>query len=438
MGPLWWKGQPHAHLEGRLSLHLKGTSAYTDLVPVLTDVADLRRVVRVALGFETRASEIAFSEPYRQAGQQIRHPEVRALKDFTGRDDMLKALGDKLWEGKSTVAIRNSSETTLALRGLGGVGKTVLAQTYAWQNRERYHGVWWVRADNRDTLIDDLVALGKRFIPGLEAQEPEDAAQTTLDRIAQMRTDKPWLLVYDNVDDQATIRRLTPPDNAHVLITTRLTEWHGEADELPVDVFDRRTAIDFLLAHARNKDQQRDAAGRLADTLHCLPLALSHARSYCGGRNWSFDEYVARLPDLIKRKPKKADYPDTVFATFSLAIEKAAEECAEAEKLMGLLAFLAPDQVPLWLIPEDVLTQDRVCSPARAGGHARPTDRGGDEVGSRGSGDTSRQCGLRRPRYLRRAAKEHLPAPPCLGRPGPRSTRRSGRKRHVLGAVADG
>jgi hypothetical protein len=68
--------------------------AYTDLVPVLTDVADLRRVVRVALGFETRASEIAFSEPYRQAGQQIRHPEVRALKDFTGRDDMLKALGD--------------------------------------------------------------------------------------------------------------------------------------------------------------------------------------------------------------------------------------------------------------------------------------------------------------------------------------------------------
>src|SRR5262249_31828111 len=87
--------------------------AYTDLGPVLTDVAALRRVVRVALGFETRPSEIAFFRPYRQAGQQIRHPEVRAPRDFTGREDMLKALGEKLWQGRSTVAIRNSNETML-------------------------------------------------------------------------------------------------------------------------------------------------------------------------------------------------------------------------------------------------------------------------------------------------------------------------------------
>jgi hypothetical protein len=226
-------GRDPANLKGRLVV-LRVTDcqpegnlqnlAYTDLVPVLIDVAALKRVVRVALGFEARPSEVAFSLPYRLDGQQIRHPEVRAPKDFTGREAMLKSLYDKLWHGTSTVAIRNSQETTLALRGLGGVGKTVLAQAYAWQNRDRYHGMWWIRADKRETLIDDLVALGKRFIPGLEAQEPEDAARTTLDRIAQMPTGKPWLLVYDNVDDQVTIRRLTPADNAHVLITTRLTE----------------------------------------------------------------------------------------------------------------------------------------------------------------------------------------------------------------------
>jgi tetratricopeptide (TPR) repeat protein len=333
--------------------------AYTDLVPVPDD-ATLRRVVRVALGFEMRASEIDFSRGFRRAGHQMRHPEVRGLKDFTGRDDMLKALGEKLWRSRATLATRNSSETTLALRGLGGVGKTMLAQAYAWQNWERYHAVWWIRADTRETVIDDLMALGRRFIPGLDAQEPEEAAQTTLDRIAQMRTDKPWLLVYDNVDDQATIRRLTPPNNAHVLITTRLTEWHAAADELPVDVFDYETAITYLLAPVRNNDQQREAAGRLADALQRLPLALSHARSYCRARNWSFDQYIERLPELIKQKPKSADYPATVFATFSLAIEKAAEECAEAERLMGLLAFFAPDQVPLWLIPEAVLTHDQL------------------------------------------------------------------------------
>jgi hypothetical protein len=48
-------------------------------------------------------------------------------------------------------------------------------------------------------------------------------------------------------------------------------------------------------------------------------------------------------------------YPASVFATFSLAIENAAQDCPEAEILMGLLAFWGPDQVPLWLIPHDTL-----------------------------------------------------------------------------------
>ena len=152
------------------------------------------------------------------------------------------------------------------------------------------------------------------------------------------------------------MRRFTPADNAHVLITTRRTDWHGEADEeLAVDVFDRDTAIAYLLKQARNGDA--DAAGRLADALNCLPLALSHARAYCWARNWSFDRYIERLPELIAEAPKDAAYPASVFATFSLAIEKAAAECADAETLMALLAFFAPDKIPLWLIPEDVLSE---------------------------------------------------------------------------------
>ena len=184
----------------------------------------------------------------------------------------------------------------------------------------------------------------------------EDAALITVDQLAQMHTGKPWLLIYDNADGPALLRKFTPADNAHVLITTRRTDWHGETDdELAVDVFDRDTAIAYLLKQARNGDA--DAAGRLADALHCLPLALSHARAYCWARNWSFDRYIARLPELIDEAPKDAPYPASVFATFSLAIENAAKECAEAETLMALLAFFAPDKIPLWLIPEDVLSE---------------------------------------------------------------------------------
>jgi hypothetical protein len=46
-----------------------------------------------------------------------------------------------------------------------------------------------------------------------------------------------------------------------------------------------------------------------------------------------------------------------VFATFSLAIAKAAEACPEAEKLMEIAAFLAPERIPLDIIAEDVMSE---------------------------------------------------------------------------------
>jgi len=356
-------GKDPANLKGRLvvlriaNCQPEGSLqnlAYTDLVPVLNDVAALRRVVRVALGIDQRPTEAAFVQAYQRAGQQIRHPNIREVKGFTGRGDMLDALAQKL-AAKSAVAIRNSSQTTLAMRGMGGVGKTVLAQEYAWRNRERYCGVWWVRAEKPEILVDDLAALGARFIPALP-DKPEEAALKTVDQLAQMRSGKPWLLIYDNAEGPALLRKFTPAENAHVLITTRRTDWHGEADEeLAVDVFDRDTAIAYLMKHAAGGGAE--AAGRLADALHCLPLALSHARAYCRARNWSFDRYIEKLPELIAEAPKDAPYPASVFATFSLAIEKAALECADAETLMALLAFFAPDKIPLWLIPEDVLSE---------------------------------------------------------------------------------
>ena len=88
-----------------------------------------------------------------------------------------------------------------------------------------------------------------------------------------------------------------------------------------------------------------------------LPLALDHAAAYCKRTGTSFDTYRTYLPDLIKRAPKDADYPRSVYATFSLAIEHAAADCPEAEKLMGILAYFAPDDIPLSLIRADVMSE---------------------------------------------------------------------------------
>ncbi len=232
----------------------------------------------------------------------------------------------------------------------------MLAQEYGWRNRARYHGVWWVRAETEQTLLDDLITLGSRLIPGLdEIEERDRAAHLALDAIAQTGAEKPWLLVYDNAESPAAIDKLTPATGAHLIVTSRWSDWHGHAEALPVDVFPPEVAADYLMEHARHPD--REAAARLAAALGWLPLALSHARATCWRMNWTFDAYREKLPELIDKAPPNAGYPATVFATFSLAIDKAAEACPEAEQLMAIAAFLAPDRIPLDLITADVMSE---------------------------------------------------------------------------------
>ncbi len=324
--------------------------AFTDLVKLLfpLDRVALAAVVRVAIGVDKSRAGADIAAIYRRQPRQILHPNIAAVRDFAGREPELEALSSTLWIKGGRAALTNSKASAAAMKGGGGVGKSVLAQEYAWRNRDRYHGVWWVRAETKETLEDDLIDLGSRFISGLkDIGDRAKAAHLAIQHLAEDPTDKPWLIVFDNVETPGAIAKLTPAANAHTLITTRWQDWHGHAEEVSVGVFPRAVAVEYLMAHARKGDPE--AAGRLADDLGCLPLALAHARSYCWGMNWGFDQYRAYLPELIRKAPRDAAYPAAVFATFSLAIDKAAQQCPEAEKLMGLFAFLAPDKIPLGL-----------------------------------------------------------------------------------------
>jgi hypothetical protein len=140
----------------------------------------------------------------------------------------------------------------------------VLARQYAWDNRERYQGVWWVRGETRETLLDDLIALGSRFNAKIaEVPDRAAAAQIVLDHIGRERPgEKPWLLVYDNVESPEAIDGLTPRAGAHVLITTRWADWYGHAEEVPVDVFPPEVAVRLpARRHRPHRCASRGAAG---------------------------------------------------------------------------------------------------------------------------------------------------------------------------------
>ncbi len=172
--------------------------AYWDLLPVRDNASRLREIVLQAVADDRArtANATTFIKPART----LLHDRIRAVPNFTGRTEDLAAISKALWasgsSGAHAVAI-----TQAAVQGLGGVGKSTLAIQYAFENRDRYAGVWWLGADSEAGIVDGLVALGAVFIPGLaQVENRAEAAKTALAFIAEGGFEKPWLLLYDNVE----------------------------------------------------------------------------------------------------------------------------------------------------------------------------------------------------------------------------------------------
>ena len=106
----------------------------------------------------------------------------------------------------------------------------------------------------------------------------------------------------------------------------------------------------------RTGDPDRPAALELAGELGGLPLALEQAAAYMQATGTPLARYLpmfrARQAGLLARG-EAAGHPADVAATLGLALSRLADEDRSAAGLMRLLAFLAPEPVPLGLLLTD-------------------------------------------------------------------------------------
>lgn len=130
---------------------------------------------------------------------------------FVGRDQEIEDLRDK-------VCTLEQGQVVLTLGGEPGIGKSSLALEYAHRFANDYDVVWWIPADDRQSILMGLAQLAGRLRPQRTA---EFGTVAVLDQLARKPGGVRYLLVYDNADDRAVLAELLPDGgDGHVLITS--------------------------------------------------------------------------------------------------------------------------------------------------------------------------------------------------------------------------
>ena len=192
--------------------------------------------------------------------------------NFTGRDRLIDSLHNSLTG-------RDSAARVQAVYGMGGVGKSHLALEYAHRHRDDYGIVWWVSAEDPATASLHLARLANRLGIQTPGEVSPVAMRDALQRELGKRND--WLLIFDNASGPEDLAPLLPAERTGaVLITSRNPNWGSLAQSFCLRVLERSDSIAFLQRRTGLSNAD-GSAGKLAQALGDLPLALEQAGATC-------------------------------------------------------------------------------------------------------------------------------------------------------------
>ena len=254
---------------------------------------------------------------------------------LAGREELLAELANRM------AGDEGAGPRMAALYGLGGAGKTSVALEYAHRQLGEVGVAWQFAAEDAAVLANGFGELAAQ-LDAADRGDPVAAVHSVL-----AANPEPWLLVFDNAPDRASVAPFVPPAGpGRILITSRNQIW-PPGQSLDVPVLDPQVAAEFL--GSRTGDPDRQAAEELAAAGRAAVGAGTGRRLRAGHR-----EQPGRVPGLVPAATRtcwarRADgIPDTVATTWAWRSTCAGKPCAAG--LLRLLAFCAPEAIPLRLL----------------------------------------------------------------------------------------
>jgi tetratricopeptide (TPR) repeat protein len=277
---------------------------------------------------------------------------------FKGRGEFLADLRRRLVKPNGRAAAIVGKQ---AVHGLGGVGKTRAAIEYGWEHAGDYSALLFISAPSAGELRANLANL-----VGLLAIESRSTAvdHQVREVLHWLDVNPGWLLIVDNVDSDDAAheieRLLAKLRTGHVLITSRISNWSAGVEPLELSVLAEPDAMAFLLertAQRRKKPDDDARAGEITRELGGLALGLEQAGAYIDKLRLSFDEYLARWrqkrPEVLRWHDQRLmQYPASVAITWETTFAQLPEP---EQRLLQILAWLAPEPIPLFLFDAEPL-----------------------------------------------------------------------------------
>lgn len=162
--------------------------------------------------------------------------------------------------------ISSSSRKVLVLGGMGGIGKTQLAISYAERHRTNYTSVFWLNATSEVSLKTSLQNVAYRALP-LEtvSKLKDEQIYIHVSNWLSEHDNTRWLLIFDNYDDPDEYSLYTYfPFVAHgsIIVTTRQPD-RVNGDKVRVQSMSKEKDSLRVLATRSGRDNVESGNGGL-------------------------------------------------------------------------------------------------------------------------------------------------------------------------------
>ncbi|KAK7973201.1 hypothetical protein PG988_007335 [Apiospora saccharicola] len=273
----------------------------------------------------------------------------------------------------------DGSRRVIVLHGLGGIGKTQIAITYAKRYRDEYSAVFWLNIKDEASIQQSFIKVATQIMQQypdaslLSAEGKRQSHEETIEAVKawlSLPNNTRWLLIYDNLDNPRLtnsaegagidIHQFLPTAyQGSIIITTRSSQVDLGYMIRIRKLVSIENSLEILSKTSGRHDLQYDVDARsLVRELDGLPLALATAGAYLKRVSIGFDGYLRLYKESWARlhasTPGLGSYQDrTLCSTWQLSYDQLRRHNPLAGHLLRWWAYFDNEDIWFELLQAD-------------------------------------------------------------------------------------